>query len=68
MTLVSSYERIVTALGDALRDATEVGDREIETKIHDLQTIAIDRLYAALDHLPARQVSPATATCCEELG
>jgi len=68
MTLVTSYERIVTALGDALRDAAEVGDREIETKIRDLQAIAVDRLYAALDHLPARQVSPSEATWCEELG
>ena len=57
MSPVSRYGRIVTALGEARRDAAEVGDREIETRLRDLQAIAIDRLYAALDHASNRPVS-----------
>jgi hypothetical protein len=68
MKLVCKYERIVTALGDAVRDAAEVGDREIEGKLRDLQAVAIDRLYTASDRLPVRQVPRGDATYGEEAG
>jgi hypothetical protein len=68
MKQVCGYERIVTALSDALRDAAEVGDREIETKLRDLQAVAIDRLYTASDHLPGRYAPPGGATYSEEPG
>jgi hypothetical protein len=68
MKQVCGYERIVTALGDAVRDAAEVGDREIETKLRHLQAVAIDRLYTASDHLPGRRVPPDGAACREEPG
>jgi len=68
MKLVCRYERIVTALGDAVRDAAEVGDREIEGKLRDLQAVAIDRLYTASDRLPARQVPRGGAACGDEPG
>jgi hypothetical protein len=66
MKRVCGYERIVTALSDALRDAAEVGDREFETKLRDLQAVAIDRLYTASDHLPARQVPTQTLSFKEK--
>jgi len=68
MKLVLSYERIVTALGDAVRDAAEVRDREFERKLRDLQAVAIDRLYTASDRLPARKVPGGDATYGEEPG
>jgi hypothetical protein len=68
MKQVCGYERIVTALGDAVRDAAEVGDREIETKLRDLQAVAIDRLYTASDRLPGRQVPSGRAGCSDERG
>jgi hypothetical protein len=57
MSPVSRYRRMVTALGEARRDAAGMGDREIETRLRDLQAIAIDRLYAALDHASTRPES-----------
>jgi hypothetical protein len=66
MKQVCGYERIVTALSDALRDAAEVGDREIETKLRDLQAVAIDRLYTASDHLPGRHAPTQTLSFKEK--
>jgi hypothetical protein len=56
MSPVLRYRNIVTALGEARRDAAEMRDREIETRLRDLQAVAIDRLYAALDHASTRPV------------
>ena len=50
MTPVLGYRRIVTSLSDAWRDAARIRDRELETKLRDLQAITINRLYAVLDH------------------
>ena len=57
MSPLAGYERIIAALGDARRCAAEIEDHEIERQLEDLQTIAIDRLYAAWDHTPSRGVA-----------
>ncbi len=44
-----SYERIAISLGDARRDAAEMGDYEMEILLRDVQAIAVDRIYTTFD-------------------
>ena len=55
MSQQASYERMVMSLGEACRDAAEMGDREIETQLRNVLAIAIDRLYASLDESAAQE-------------
>jgi|307.fasta_scaffold631718_1 hypothetical protein len=57
MSTISVYERILEALGEARRDAAEVGDSVLDMRLLDLQRIAIERLYTALEDATASQVS-----------
>jgi len=52
-----SYKRMVTSLGEACREAAEMGDREMETQLRNVLAIAIDRLYRSLDENAAQAVA-----------
>lgn len=58
MSQQPSYEKMVISLGEACRDAAEMGDREIETQLRGLLALVIDRLYEALDENLARESVP----------
>jgi hypothetical protein len=51
MSNAAIYERIVTALGEARRLAAVIGDRELDTKLREVESVAVDRLYSAIDRV-----------------